>query len=122
MTSQVKENIQIMVDDHERSSGLVPKLEKLRTVVVKIEHLSLDDYCTDGAVLIERKTGADFAQSLIDGRLFGQAARMATSSLRPAYILEGSSAERSGLGVSREALQGALVTLTLIFDVPVFRS
>jgi hypothetical protein len=80
------------------------------------------DYCVDGAVLIERKTAADFAQSLIDGRLFGQAARMATSSLRPAYILEGSSAEWFGLGVSREALQGALVTLMLIFDVPVFRS
>ena len=28
----------------------------------------------------------------------------------------------SGLGVSREALQGALVTLMLIFDAPVFRS
>ena len=47
---------------------------------------------------------------------------MATSSLRPAYILEGSSAEWSGLGVSREALRGDLVTLILIFDVPVFRS
>ena len=73
-------------------------------------------------MLIERKSAADFAQSLMDGRLFGQAVRMATSSLRPAYILEGSSAEWSGLGVSRESLQGALVTLMLIFDVPVFRS
>jgi DNA excision repair protein ERCC-4 len=62
------------------------------------------------------------AQSLIDGRLFGQASRMASSSMRPAFLLEGSSAEWSGLGVSREALQGALVTLMLIFDVPVFRS
>ena len=120
--AEIIENIQIAVDDRERSSGLVPELEKLERVVVKIEHLALGDYCIDGAVLIERKTAADFARSLIDGRLFGQAARMATSSLRPAYILEGSSAEWSGLGVSREALQGALVTLMLIFDVPVFRS
>jgi DNA excision repair protein ERCC-4 len=73
-------------------------------------------------VLIERKTAADFAQSLIDGRLFGQAGRMSSSALRPAYIVEGTSAEWAGLGVSREALQGALVTLMLIFDVPVFRS
>lgn len=42
--------------------------------------------------------------------------------MRPAYILEGRGAEWAGLGVSREALQGALVTLMLIFDVPVFRS
>ena len=120
--AEVIENIQIVVDDRERSSGLVPELENLGRVAVKVEHLSLGDYCIDGAVLIERKSAADFAQSLIDGRLFGQAARMATSSLRPAYILEGSSAEWFGLGVSRESLQGALVTLMLIFDVPVFRS
>ena len=120
--NQVKENTQIVVDDRERPSGVVAELEKLGGVVVKIEHLLLGDYCIDGAVLIERKTAADFAQSLIDGRLFGQAGRMATSSLRPAYIIEGTSAEWAGLGVSREALQGALVTLMLIFDVPVFRS
>jgi len=122
MVAEIIENIQIVVDDRERSSGLVPELEKLERVVVKIEHLALGDYCVDGAVLIERKSAADFARSLIDGRLFGQAVRMAASSLRPAYILEGSSAEWCGIGVSREALQGALVTLMLIFDVPVFRS
>ena len=52
------ENVQIVVDDRERPSGLVPELEKLSRVVVKIEHLSLGDYCIDGAVLIERKTAA----------------------------------------------------------------
>jgi DNA excision repair protein ERCC-4 len=122
MTNHAKENIQLVVDDRERPSGVLAELENLDGVVVKIEHLALGDYCVDGAVLIERKTAADFARSLIDGRLFGQASRMAASSMRPAYLLEGSSAEWSGLGVSREALQGALVTLMLIFDLPVFRS
>ena len=116
------EAVQIVVDDRERP-GVVPELEKLKGVVVKIERLTVGDYCVDGAVLIERKTAADFAQSLIDGRLFCQAGRMSTSHLRPAYIVEGTSAEWSGLGVSREeSLQGALVSLMLIFDVPVFRS
>jgi ERCC4-type nuclease len=122
MVTETLEKVEVVVDDRERPSGVVPELEKLGRVVVKIEHLSLGDYCIDGAVLIERKTAADFAQSLIDGRLFSQAVRMANSSLRSAYILEGSSAEWSGLGVSRESLQGALVTLMLIFDVPLFRS
>jgi DNA excision repair protein ERCC-4 len=116
------EKVQIVVDDRERPSGVVAELEKLDGLVVKIEHLAVGDYCIDGAVLIERKTATDFAQSLIDGRLFGQAKRMATSSLRPAYIMEGTNAEWSVLGVSREALQGALITLMLIFDLPVFRS
>ena len=73
------------------------ELEKFDGITVKIEHLALGDYCIDGAVLIERKTATDFAQSLIDGRLFGQAGRMTTSNLRPAYIIEGTSAEWSGL-------------------------
>jgi DNA excision repair protein ERCC-4 len=120
--SQVKDNIQITVDDRERPSGVVAELEKLSGVVVKVAHLKAGDYCIDEAVLIERKTAADFAQSLIDGRLFSQAVRISSSPLRPAYIIEGASAEWAGLGVSREALQGALVTLMLIFDIPVFRS
>jgi DNA excision repair protein ERCC-4 len=116
------ENVEIVVDDRERPSGVIAELEKADAIVVKVEHLSVGDYCVEGAVLIERKTAADFVQSLIDGRLFGQAGRMASSPLRPAYIVEGTSAEWARLGVSREALQGALVTLMLIFDLPVFRS
>jgi DNA excision repair protein ERCC-4 len=122
MVPKSNEKVQIVVDDRERPSGVIEELEKADGIVVKIEHLSVGDYCVDGAVLIERKTAADFVQSLIDGRLFGQAGRMVSAPLRPAYIIEGTSAEWAGLGVSREALQGALVTLMLIFDVPVFRS
>jgi DNA excision repair protein ERCC-4 len=120
--AEATERIHVVVDDRERPSGVAPELEKLPGVTIKIEHLTLGDYCIDGAVLIERKTAADFAQSLIDGRLFGQAKRMVASSLRSAYIIEGKGAEWSALGVSREALQGALVTLMLVFDIPVFRS
>jgi len=115
------ENVLILVDDRERPSGVAVELEKLSGAVVRIEHLAVGDYNVDGAVLIERKTATDFAHSLIDGRLFNQAKQMADSPLRTAYILEGSSAEWLGLGVSREATQGALVTLMLIFDIPVFR-
>jgi ERCC4-type nuclease len=109
MVTEAMENIEIVVDDRERPSGIVPELEKLGRVIVKIEHLAVGDYCVDGAVLIERKTAADFGQSLIDGRLFAQAGRIAKSHLRPAYIVEGTSAEWAGLGVSRESLQGALL-------------
>ena len=116
------QTVQIVVDDRERPSGVVAELEKAGKAIVKVEHLSVGDYCVDGAVLIERKTAADFAQSLMDGRLFSQAWRMSSSPFRPAYIIEGTTPEWASLGVSREALQGALVTLTLIFDVPVFRS
>ena len=54
------------------------ELEKLSGAIVNVAHLTAGDYCIDEAVLIERKTAADFAQSLIDGRLFCQAGRMST--------------------------------------------
>ena len=82
MVTEAIEKVQIVVNDRERPSGVVAELEKLDDLVLKIEHLTVGDYCI--AVLIERKTAADFAQSLIDGRLFGQAKQMASSSLRPA--------------------------------------
>jgi ERCC4-type nuclease len=77
MAAKTMEKVEIAVDDRERPSGVAAELEKADGVLVKIEHLTLGDYCVDGAVLIERKTAADFAASLIDGRLFGQAGRMA---------------------------------------------
>ena len=116
------ENVTILVDDRERPSGVAEELEKLSGVLVRIEHLAVGDYNIDGTVLIERKSAKDFAQSLMEGRLFSQAKQMADSLVRTAYILEGSSADWLGLGVSRESIQGALVTLMLIFDIPVFRS
>jgi DNA excision repair protein ERCC-4 len=114
--------MQVAVDDRERLSGVSEGLQKLPAVLVNIERLATGDYRIDCEVLIERKTAADFAQSLTDGRLFDQARWMAKSTMRPAYIIEGTSADWAVLGVSREALQGALVTLMLIFDIPVFRS
>lgn len=111
-----------MIDDRERASQVVKELEKFNETQLKIERLVLGDYCVDGAVLIERKSAADFASSLADGRMFSQASRMAISPLRPAYIVEGTGSEWQQLGVSRAALQGALITLTLVFDIPVLRS
>src|ERR1700732_2982419 len=96
--SEITENIQVLVDDRERPFEVVAELKKSDRVVVQIEHLLVGDYCIDGAVLIERKTAADFAQSLIDGRLFAQAGRLSTSPLRPAYIIEGTGAEWADRG------------------------
>jgi DNA excision repair protein ERCC-4 len=72
--------------------------------------------------IFERKTASDFAASLIDQRLFLQAKRLADQPLRAAFTIEGSTDDWSMLGIRREALQGALITLALIFDLAVFRS
>lgn len=55
-------------------------------------------------------------------RAFCQAKRLANQSLRGAFTIEGSASDWRKLCVRHEALQGALLTLSLVFDLPVFRS
>ena len=98
MSPKTNEKVQIVVDDRERPSGVIAELEKGLAVVVKIEHLSVGDYCVDGAVLIERKTATDFAQSLMDGRLFSQAGRMSSSPFGRLTLLRGQA--RNGLALA----------------------
>ena len=97
-------------------------LTEIPDVELSIDHLPVGDFVVSGQIIFERKRADDFAASLIDGRLFSQAARLVKQPLRSACILEGKTEDWKRLGVRREALQGALITLTLIFDLPVFRS
>jgi ERCC4-type nuclease len=92
------QTVEVVADDRERPSGVIAELEKAGKAIVKVEHLLVGDYCVDGSVLIERKTAADFAQSLMDGRLFSQAGRMSSSPFRPAYIIEGPAQNGAALG------------------------
>jgi ERCC4-type nuclease len=54
-----------------------------------MEHLTVGDYDIAGGITVERKTYADFATSLVDGRLFTQAAILARCPHRPVILLEG---------------------------------
>lgn len=103
-------------------SGIPDLLAARPGVDLQIQRLNVGDYLIDEAVLIERKAAGDFARSLVDGRLFSQACRMIGSGFRPAWIIQGTAREWAGLGVRREALQGALITLMLVFDLPVLRA
>lgn len=122
MPGSIPEFLKIAVDDRERDETLLRSLMENEEVSVERTRLSLGDYCVDGSVLFERKTAMDFSRSLIDGRLFSQASRLAGAVERPAYILQGTAADWQATGVKREALQGALISLMLIFDLPVFRA
>jgi DNA excision repair protein ERCC-4 len=113
---------EIIVDHREAQSGVWEHLSKLPDVRLHWENLRTGDYVVERSVVFERKTAADFADSIIDERLFLQAKRLTGLSLRSALILEGDAAAWKALSLRREALQGALITLTLIFNLPVFRS
>ena len=89
---------------------------------VTVARLKLGDYLVDGRFLFERKTMSDLAAAVIDGRLFGQALRLAAAPLRPAIILEGTGRELAESSMRWEAIQGALVTVTLFCRIPLLRT
>jgi ERCC4-type nuclease len=110
----------VLADDRERNAGVIEALRANPTVTVRVARLTLGDYVVGDRLVVERKAWPDFACSVVDGRLFRQAQRLAASGRTALCILEG--AGGSDVGVSREALQGALTTLMLIFGIPVLRA
>jgi ERCC4-type nuclease len=116
--------LRVTADDREARSGVVEALRARNDAEISVERLPVGDYRIDGGrVLIERKTLADFGASLIDGRLFKQAARLARADAeRVAMILEGRGADLAETGVRREALQGALIAISVGLGIPVLRA
>jgi DNA excision repair protein ERCC-4 len=114
--------IEIVADDRERESDVIESLQGIANVSVRIERLAAGDYLADRRTLFERKTLLDLARSIVDGRLFKQMVRLGESKYKAVLILEGTGKDAECLGVRREALQGALITISLILGIPVLRS
>jgi len=116
-----RERLHIVVDHRERLSRVVQSLEESGQAQLSFEQMKLGDYRTANW-LFERKTLPDFAASIVDGRLFTQAIRLAASNEFTALILEGTGQDLAGIGMHRSALQGALISLSLIYQLPILRS
>lgn len=114
--------IHIIADDRERKSEVIASLSQIENVELNVRRLSMGDYKIENRLLVERKTLKDFALSIIDGRLFKQTIRLKGSKYKVVLILEGMVGDAAGLGVTREAMQGALITVSLISGIPVIRS
>jgi len=114
----------ILIDHREARTVTASVLSTLENSLVEYGHLEAGDYQIDDTFLFERKTLSDFAASVQDGRLFRQGLALARlpARMRCALILEGNSADLSRCGMGRESLQGALITITLFFGIPVLRS
>ncbi|MGD2187610.1 MAG: ERCC4 domain-containing protein [Desulfobacterales bacterium] len=114
--------VTVIADDRERNSEVIQFLSKMKNVSVGVKRLSLGDYLADNWLVFERKTLNDFARSIVDGRLFRQTIRLASAKYKSVMILEGTAKDLSETGVSREAMQGALITISLLLGIPVLRS
>lgn len=115
--------LHVVIADYREATSPVPAaLQQLPGVQVAFKQLAVGDYIVDGRCVWERKTVADFASSVSDGRLFIQAQRLASLSQPAALILEGRGSDLAATQMRREALQGAMVSLALVFQLPVLRA
>lgn len=114
--------VTIVADDREAASGVIAALRARADVSLSVARLPLGDYKVDCSILFERKTLRDFAASIEDGRLFNQVKRLVSSPLKSALILEGTAADMAATGMRREALQGALICVSIMYGLPVLRA
>jgi ERCC4-type nuclease len=123
MSSPADDRVRITADDRERSAGVIEALDAMEDVQLSIGRLSLGDYLVEKTLVVERKTVPDLGLSILDGRLFRQVGRLARApAMRPCLIVEGAPEDFDRAAISRPALQGALITATLIFGLPILYS
>jgi ERCC4-type nuclease len=120
--SQNDTPVTIVADDRERAPEVIEYLRAIPGVSVGIERLAAGDYLADRKILFERKTLRDLSVSIVDGRLFKQMGALAQTRNKAVLILEGTAKDAECAGVRREAIQGALITVSLILGIPVLRS
>ena len=108
----------LRVDFSERAAGLLALAQQCPDFDVRMDRLDVGDYCIDDGVVIERKTYADLAMSLTDGRLFKQAAALARNPHRPVVLLEGPKPAKMP-NIHSHSLKGAIVSLAVMWRLPV---
>jgi len=113
----------LKIDFREQRSGIVGELEKLTDrLTIEMSMLSAGDYWIGDKIIVERKTLSDFLLSIKTGRIFQQAYRMAQSGKNGLIILEGDKSMVNSSSMSRKAVQGALIHLTVFLGIPIIRS
>lgn len=115
-----RSHLQVLVDHRELASG-VPELLIAEGLVLNTAQLDLGDYLLGNGVAVERKTVADFAQSIVDRRLFTQVEKLVEDYATVVYLIEGPSLYE-GHKLHPNAIRGALSYLTILEAVSIIPS
>lgn len=111
--------VRILVDHRETKNHVFTHLKDTDAELV-CEQLKTGDYICSDRVAVERKTAADFVQSLIDQRIFRQVSEIRECFERPVLIIEGDPNimlfERN---IHPNALRGALASLAIDHRIPI---
>ena len=112
--------MKITADYRERPSGIIELLIRAG-IDVAVQKISYGDYIINNRITIERKTASDFVVSIIDGRLFKQAAVLKTNTKLPLLLIEGNPF-RTDIDINRSSVRGAMLTIQAIFYLPIVYS
>ncbi|MFC3959620.1 DEAD/DEAH box helicase [Halovivax cerinus] len=115
--------VEIVADQREMDANIARDLSKREDASVRLETLDVGDYVCSDRVVVERKSTADFVDSLVGGErsVFEQVGAMARHYSRPVVVIEG-----EGLYEQRDlhpnAIRGALSSLAVDFGASVLRT
>ncbi len=111
--------LMIYVDHREEASGIIEKIAE-RGIKIKVMQLPVGDYLISERLVVERKTGEDFLNSIADGRLFSQAENTIDHFDKSVMIIEG---EVFGIRNFHEnAIRGAMLSLMIDYGIPIIQT
>lgn len=81
------DDLTIIADTREIASG-IPRALSQKGIEVRVQRLEVGDYLLSSKIVVERKTEADFIQSIFDKRRFAQVSALRANFASPIMILE----------------------------------
>ena len=122
-TAGETDDVEVVIDQRELETTIARDLSTREGVTTRLETLAVGDYVLSDRVAVERKSVADFLDTLVGGdrSLFEQVGDLARAYARPVVIVEGDDlyGERN---VEPNAIRGALASLSVDFGASVLRT
>ncbi|MFC7043375.1 DEAD/DEAH box helicase [Halonotius sp. GCM10025705] len=117
------DEVEIVADQRELESTVARDLSKREGITTRLETLAVGDYVLSDRVAVERKSVADFLDTLTGGdrSMFEQVGDLVRNYSRPIVLVEGEDlyGERN---VHPNAIRGALSSLAVDFNASILRT
>ncbi|MCY0883095.1 MAG: 3'-flap repair endonuclease Xpf [Acidianus infernus] len=113
--------LRIYVDNREKNSG-IPEILKDMGISVIIEQLDVADYVLADGVAVERKSVSDLVNSVFDKRFFDQIDRLTSAYETSFLLIEGNLNRIREITEKWKAINSALISIIVDYDVKVIYS
>ncbi|WP_418282831.1 DEAD/DEAH box helicase [Halorubrum sp. DTA98] len=122
-TAGVDDGVEVVIDQRELDSTIAKDLSTRDGLVTRLETLAVGDYVLSDRVAVERKSAADFVDSMLDAdrSMFEQVGELSRAYARPVLVVEGTNlyGQRD---IDPNAIRGALASLAVDFGISVLRT